>query len=215
LILESAMKATLFSLVFTANLAFGQYKMEPAGAPPAELPAPFTSIFQQQGYKVLSPSGSVFCEVWFRSAAPAPAKSSEEGAVFSTIPHGALLGVIRFPERGADRRGQMIKPGLYTLRYSLYPVNGDHQGVAPQRDFLVLAPIAEDQDPAATPAFDPLMNLGRKASGTPHPAVLELGKAEATTKFPALNQHGEQDWALDVKVGELPLSVVLIGRTEG
>ena len=54
--------------------------------------------------------------------------------------------MIRLPERGADRRGQTIKPGVYTLRYGNYPQNGDHQGVEPQRDFLVLSPVAEDKD---------------------------------------------------------------------
>ena len=28
------------------------------------------------------------------------------------------------------------------MRYSYYPMNGDHQGVAPQSDFAVLSPAA-------------------------------------------------------------------------
>ena len=57
-----------------------------------------------------------------------------------------MLGVARFPAKYKDRRGQTIKPGVYTMRYGLFPVNGDHQGVAPQRDFLIPSPAALDDD---------------------------------------------------------------------
>ena len=65
----------------------------------------------------------------------------------------SLLGVVRYPERFRDRRGQTIKPGVYTMRYSFYPMNGNHQGVALQRDFAILSPAASDTDAAAKPAF--------------------------------------------------------------
>ena len=122
--------------------------------------------------------------------------------------------MIRFPVAGSDRRGQTIKPGLYTLRYSRYPVDGNHQGVAPNRDFLILSPADIDKDPAATPAFDPLMDMSRKASGTPHPACLEMAPPASDAKFPGFAKQGDKDWVMDVKIGTLPLGVILIGKTE-
>jgi hypothetical protein len=201
------MKHFLVCLVVAATGAFGQYKTEPASAPPV-----FASEMQDQGAKVLDASGKPWAEVWFRKQAPSGPKNSEDAVTFPSIPHGALIGVIRFAGDGADRRGQVIKSGVYTLRYSLYPVDGAHQGVAPQRDFLVLVPAAEDKDPASTPAYDPLMDLSRKASGTPHPAVLEIYQPAAEAKFPSLEQAGE-DWAYNVKVGDVPMSLILIGKT--
>jgi hypothetical protein len=167
-------------------------------------------VLAKDGAKIMS-GGNVFCEIWFRATTP-PAGKVEESATLAIV-HGALLGVIRFPGAGSDRRGQPVKPGIYTLRYSTYPVNGDHQGVAPQRDFLVLSPIAIDTDLNATPGFEPLMDLSRKASGTPHPAVLGLWKAEPVSS-PSLKKEGDTDWVLQTKIGDTPVAVIVIGKTE-
>lgn len=188
--------------------------MESGGAPPSDLPPAFASTLSQQGYKVLAPGGAVYCEIWFRSALPQGGKSTEQSVSFPTVPHGALMGVIRFPAPAADRRGQALKAGTYTLRYSMYPVNGDHLGVAPQRDFLVLVPVADDKDPSATPAFDDLMAMSKKASGTPHPAVLSLETPASGSSVPSLTKEGEHDWSLAVKVGETPLALIVVGKAE-
>ena len=201
------MNKILVCLFVAATAAFGQYKMEPAAAPPV-----LASELQEQGARVLDSSGKPWAEVWFRKKALAGPKTSEDAVSFPAIPHGALLGVIRFAGQGADRRGQVLKAGVYTMRYSRYPVDGAHQGVAPQRDFLLLVPAAEDKDPASTPEYDPLVQMSLKASGTPHPAVLEIFPPAGDAKFPSLVQAGE-DWVYNVKVGDEPMSVVLIGKT--
>jgi len=126
-----------------------------------------------------------------------------------TISQGALLGALRFPGKGSDRRGQTIKPGAYTLRYSLQPVNGDHQGVAPQRDFLVLVPAADDTKPGDIPNIDDLMKMSRKASGTPHPAVLSMSSS-SNAAFPELKKEGDSDWALHAKIGDTAVAVIVI-----
>src|SRR5437660_7592184 len=129
------MLRSLFLLIMAAGAAFSQYKAQPAGTPPADLAPSVAATLQKEGSKVVAGSGTAFCEIWFRTTAPSGPKTSEDAVSLPTIPQGALLGALRFPGKGADRRGQGIKPGVYTLRYVLQPVNGDHQGVAPQRDF--------------------------------------------------------------------------------
>lgn len=124
------------------------------------------------------------------------------------IPMGAFLGVIRFDGRGADRRGQNLKPGVYILRYGLIPINGDHQGAAPQRDFMVMSLAAEDKDPNATPKFEDLTTASKKASGTPHPAVLSFWKADNDTA--GLTQQGD-DWVLQVKLGDTTIALIVLG----
>jgi len=207
----------LFLLPLAAALtlpaAFAQYKMETVAGAPADLPAAYAPLLQKDGYRVTGPNGP-WCEVWFRTALPAGPKSTEDAVAFPTIPQGSLLAVVRFPGPGADRRGQSIKPGLYTLRYSLYPVNGDHQGAAPQRDFGLLTPIAEDKDPNAAPGFDPLVAMSRKASGTPHPAVLSIEPPAGDAKVPGVAKEGEKDWTLSVKIGDTALSVIVVGKAE-
>jgi hypothetical protein len=199
-------------LVLSASWALAQYKMEPAGAPPTDLASAFSSAVQQQGVKILGAGDSVYCEVWFRTKLAAGPKSTDD-AVTLSIPQGALLGVIRFAGPAQDRRGQPLKAGTYTLRYSQYPVNGDHQGVAPQRDFALLVPASGDTDPSATPGFDALVALSVKASGTPHPAVLSIWSS-TSDKFPNFSKQNDHDWVLDTKVGDVPISIILAGKVE-
>jgi hypothetical protein len=208
------MKKGLLLFVLAATAAFGQYKMEPGGPPPSDLAPAFASTLEQQGFKILAPGGSVYCELWLSAKAPNGPKSTEEDVTLPTIPQGALLGVIKFDAQAQDRRGQPIKPGLYTMRYSLYPVNGNHQGVAPQRDFALLVPAADDKDPNTTPGFDALVAMSDKASHTPHPAVLSIWNS-ASDKFPNFAVQNDHDWVLDAKMGDLPISIILIGKFEG
>ncbi len=123
---------------------------------------------------------------------PSGPATGESSVTLPTIPPGALLGELRFPAKGSDRRGQDIAPGVYTLRYGNYPVNGNHQGVAPQRDFLVLVPAALDKSADPISDFDALMDLSRKASRTPHPAVLSFWKADSDQKQAGLEKQGRQ-----------------------
>src|SRR5262245_12740316 len=205
------MLKSLFALIMAAGAAFSQYKLEPAGPPPSDLPGSISATLQKDGAKVAG-SGSV-CEIWFVSTTPSGPKSTEEAVSLPTIPQGALLGVLRFPGRGSDRRGQTIKTGVYTLRYSLQPINGDHQGVAPQRDFLVMVPIADDTKPDAIANIEDLMKLSRKASGTPHPAILSMSSSSNST-FPDLKKEGESDWVLHAKIGDTAVAVIVVGKFE-
>ena len=183
--------------------------MEPAGAPPADLAPAFAGALQKDGIRILD-GKKVVMELWFVATAPSGAKSAEESVSWATVPNGSFLGVARFPERGNDRRGQTIKPGLYTMRFGLYPQNGDHQGVEPQRDFLVLSLAAEDKDPKTNPTFDALMEMSRKASGTPHPAVLSFWRVEGEFKPGVVAQ--ESDQVLNAKIGDVPVAVIVAGR---
>jgi hypothetical protein len=205
------MKYALLALT-CAYLAYGQeYKMEPVAAPPDGLPAPYASVVSPQGFRVAGPKGP-WCEVWFLKNIPSAAKSADAAIVFP-FGQGTLLGVIRFPSGGADRRGQQFKAGLYTMRYSNYPVDGAHQGVAPQRDFALLTPIANDADPAAMPDFAKLV-VASKTSGTAHPCVFSLEPPPGSA-FPAVVKDGDTDWVLEVKVGDQSIGLIVAGQAGG
>ena len=189
------------------SLAFAQYKAEPAGAPPSEVAPAIAQALQKSGTKITN-NGAAYCEIWFRTDNPAAAKSTEENVSLS-VAQGALLGVIKWDGKGSDRRGQTIKPGVYTLRYGIMPINGDHQGAAPQRDFLLMVPAADDKDLNSTPNFEATVAMSRKASGTPHPAVLSFWKADSAT--PGLSKQGDSDWVLQTKLGDTAIAVILAG----
>jgi hypothetical protein len=200
---------TLFLALLLAAAAFSQdYKVEPITSPAPELPA----AMEQQGYRVSSSAGP-WCEVWPASTIAVGSKPSDDAITFG-IPQGTLLGVLRFPGKGSDRRGQVIPAGVYTMRYSNFPVDGAHQGVAPQRDFALLTPIALDTDPAAKPEFAALVQMSIKASGTSHPAVFSMEQPPSGAAAGSIAKEGEHDWALTMKSGGLTFSVILVGRAE-
>ena len=168
------MKKTLLFLTCAFVALAQDYKLEPITAAPQGLPPAYAALIPAQGYRVTGPKGP-WCEVWFRKSIPAVTKPSDPAIVFP-FAQGTLLGVIRFPAEGSDRRGQTFKAGLYTMRYSNYPVDGAHQGVAPQRDFALLTPIANDTDPSAMPAFDKLVTASRTTGTAPLPAYFRWSR---------------------------------------
>ena len=207
------MRKFALTAVVVAASVFGQdYKMQAGGAPPDEAGA-LKSAVESKSIQIVDAAGKVNCQVWMR-ATPAPAgKSTEANITLPEIIPGTFMGIIQFPAASADRRGQPIKPGVYTMRYSNFPITGDHQGVAPQRDFFVLSRVSDDTDPAAVPKFGALMDMSRKASGTTHPLVMSVWKPD--TFAAGLTKEGEHDWVLQTKFGALAIAIILIGRGEG
>ena len=202
----------LIPFLLVATAAFGQYKTAPAGPPPSELNASIASALQKNGIKILNGDKPVV-EVWFRTTMPSGAKSSEDAITLPTVPHGSLLGAMRVDGAYADRRGNTVKPGVYTLRYSYFPQNGDHQGVAPQRDFLLIAKAADDKDVNATPDFKTLVDMSEKALGRPHPGVFSMRKVDSDFT-PGFAQVGDNDWVLQTKIGDTPVAISLVGKAE-
>ncbi len=206
---------TLLCAAFLSSVSlFAQYKVEPAAAMPEGVPSTLAGAIAKQGLKITAPDGKVLAQVWLRATPPPSTTENEDTVTWTGVAHGAFIGLIHFPEKHADRRGQPIAPGVYTMRLSFFPVNGDHQGVAPQRDFLLLSNASEDTDPAATPKFNALVEASKKVSKTPHPAVLSMWKVESDFKA-GFEKMGESDYVLQVKVGEQPIAIILIGKAEG
>jgi hypothetical protein len=211
---KAAATLMLCATMLASTLLASGYKAEAAGAPPSELAAPIAAELNPAGYKVVKPDGKVWCELWFRKSAPKGPESAESDMMWKTAPLGSLIGAIRFPEAGLDRRAQAIKPGVYTLRFQLFPINGDHQGVAPNRDFLLLTPAADDQSIEAVPKFDDLVKMSKKTSGTPHPAVLSMWLITDDPKPGTMMESGENEWALQAKIGETNIAVIVVGAAE-
>lgn len=180
-------------IALSATGASAQYKLASStAAPPSDLPAALQGAISSNAIEVSGASGP-YCEIWLAKSVPtAPTPDTSLGVNFGQIPQGALIAVVKFDIQGADYRNQPIKPGVYTLRFGLQPVNGDHQGVSPYRDFLLAAPASADTSTAPV-APDALYNLSRKASGTGHPSVWSLVPAdEAPATLPAIAHQQEE-----------------------
>lgn len=194
------------SVALCATAASAQYKLaSSAAAPPSDLPAAIQGAISSTAIQVSGANGP-YCEIWLAKSVPnAPTPDTSLGVNFGQIPQGTLMGVVKFDAPGADYRSQPIKPGVYTLRFALQPVNGDHQGVSPYRDFLLAVPASADTSTAAV-APDALYTLSKKASGTGHPSVWSLIPAdEAPATLPAI-VHQQEDSDQWVVFFQAPLS---------
>jgi len=201
----------------TSSASAQTYKAEGLNeAPPKELAAPIRAALSQTGIRVAGPSGPV-CDLWLGKAVPGKANSPQTlGVVFPQLAQGTLVGAIRFPNSIKDYRKQLIKAGVYTLRYALLPDNGNHMGVAPQRDFVLASPAAADQD-AATLTIDQTIALSRKATGSNHPSVWSLAPPEDHPKsLPSVFHLDEGDlWLVEFSVplsgSQVPIALVVVG----
>jgi hypothetical protein len=212
-------------LLPTGVLAQDSYKVEVLKeGPPASVAPAVKGELSAQGYRVVDGQGKAYAEFWLRKAIPASGKpAGGKGAIqFPVLAEGELLGVLRFVAEGHDYRDQSIAPGVYTLRYGLQPVNGDHLGVSTYRDYVLLVPAGKDTSVAAIPT-KPLQERSAESAGTTHPAVLMLLGAPADSKGdPSIvRDETKNTWgavvplSLSVK-GEpapvsLPVQLVVIG----
>ena len=150
--------------------------LEAADALPAELPPTLRAVLAQPGPPRSLRDGKVLAEIWLRSSAP-PTGGVNEGALgveYGALASSALVGVVRFHEAWIDYREIELPAGVYTMRYSVHPADGDHMGVSQYRDFLLLSPVADDPDPATEYEQEPLMALSERVSGKTHPAAMAL-----------------------------------------
>jgi hypothetical protein len=129
------------------------------------------------GYRLTLDDPKPCCELWLRKSVPAQTNKNSE-LVYPQFAESTLLGVIHFPQSAADFRGHPIPAGFYTLRYELLPDDGNHLGVAPNRDFVLLIPTQSDTDPNSRFKYQELVSMSAKTAGTKHPAPLNLTPAD-------------------------------------
>jgi hypothetical protein len=213
-----ALRWTLAAQLLWVAAALGQYKAEQVSTA-ADVPKTLQDLLDPQGTRVVDGQGTALCEIWLRKSLPAnPTPSNSSDILYGALAEGALVGVLHFPAEAADFREQAIKPGYYTLRYALIPQDGNHMGVNPYRDAIVLGPVAADTMPDAVLKFDDLVKLSRQASGTPHPALLVMGQASGDS-FPSVVKDDQGHWNLQVKLhgqsGDIPVAVTVVGKWEG
>jgi hypothetical protein len=136
---------------------------------------------------------------------------------WSGVPEGALVGALKIAAAMKDIRGRTIKPGTYLLRYAAQPQNGDHLGVSPHREFLVMTPAAADTAPAAG-GHEPTVELGAKTTGIAHPAILSLDPPVASEAPLSVVQTDAGHTAVVFEVptagATLRFGLILVGRIE-
>lgn len=165
------------ALLATGVEARQSYKAEALNeAPPEDLAAPIREALQDTGVRIVDDQGMPFADLWLRKEVAANGKPSPEpvgSIIYGFLEPGQLVGAIRLAAEIGDYRDQPILPGVYTLRYGLQPVNGDHLGVSTYRDYLLLS-LADEDAKLERVTEEDLEFLSTGASGTTHPAVFLL-----------------------------------------
>jgi len=167
------------------------------------------------GYKVSLESGAEVCQIWLRKGLASQPKTDVQGAIFTALGNSSLIGVITFPGKTTDYRGQTVKAGSYTLRYAVHPADGNHMGIAVDRDFLLMIPLSVDQDANAQIKFEDLVKMSAKTAGTNHPAGLNLISAEGQKSFPSAYQDDSNHTIFVAKLktagSEIPFALIVKG----
>jgi len=212
-------KFSVLFLVLWSSWSAAQAKLEKIPAlNDTSVPAAIRAALDAGGSRVVRPDGSVLCEIWLRKSLPVGRVAAAKGAAYPEMSESALLGVISFPNGGKDFRGQAIKPGRYTMRYELLPEDGNHLGVAPARDFVLLLEAGADRDPDAQYDFAQLVKLSAQAAGTNHPAAFVLLAPESgAVPRTYQNPDGFQVFAGTIKTDggkNVPIALVVKGQAE-
>ena len=93
-------------------------------------------------------------------------------------------------------------------------------GTSPTRDFFTLLPAAKDRAPA-TLDYKTLIGIAKQTTGTEHPAILSLQRAQDAGESPSIRHDADHDWTIvrftgHIKQGgatkDLPVELVVVGR---
>lgn len=173
--MRSAFVTLLLLLGSLSSALAGTAKLERIDRPTATpVPEPVWKVLDPQGYRVVLDDGSQLCDIWLRKDTPKSSKKESDSALYPQLASSTMVGLISFPKAVSDYKGDPVQPGFYSLRYQLLPSDGNHMGVAPNPDFLLVVPIASDPDPNAQFKFLELVNVSRKATASQHPGVFSL-----------------------------------------
>jgi hypothetical protein len=176
------------------------------------IPETIWKVLDPKGYRITSDDGSQICDLWLRRNTPQSRSKEPESALYPELAASTMVGAISFPKATTDYKGDAVLAGVYTLRYELLPADGNHLGVAPNPDFVLLIPASADPDPSAQFRAQELINLSRKATGSQHPAPLSLVQAGNSD----IAKDDQDHWIFSGKLGmadgsELSFGLVVKG----
>jgi hypothetical protein len=195
-------------------------KVEDA-APPKELSDAVRGLLDGKALSVSDGKGKLLCTVWPRKELPLKAVTdpTKVGPGYGGLEESVVLGAVRFPEEWRDYRKQRVKPGVYTMRLGIQPMDGDHMGTAPYNEFGLLVPAALDKTPDLLDA-EALHNLSSKAAPRKHPAMVLLFPNLKPADKPVVESKPQEHWVLSYRVpfagkgkGELGFSLVVVGHS--
>ncbi len=149
--------------------------------------------FAGQGVKVTRGSRTA-CELWLHKDLEVVADFKETADRIYPFQPGQLIGLVHYPRKNNEFREQEVQSGWYTLRFELQPVDGNHVGTSPTRDFLLLVKAENDQVGKKWETKE-LLAASAEVSGGTHPAMMCLQRTSNDDQGAMSLKHDEEkDW---------------------
>lgn len=191
--------------VSSRSSSAADYKSKPISqAAPESVAASVKAATLGNGIQISDEGGKPVLKIWLGSTVDASSKPDgpKGNVLFPFLSEGQFLGVVEVLTEIGDYRDQPIAPGVYTFRYGIQPINGDHLGASPYRDFGLFLPAAADANPAVL-TKKTLEKNSAEAAGTSHPAIMMFLAPPADAKSGQIVRDDENDRTSIV----LPLNV--------
>ena len=214
--------AALLLFPFQAAIA-QQYSVEQIGAASeAEgVSDEIAQLISEQGFRVKKGTKRTVCELWLRKDLPIKPDFETSPTLLYPFTEGQLVGLLHYPRRGSEFRDQQVSSGWYTLRFALQPVDGNHVGTSPTRDFVLLVDAASDEF-AENWDEKQLHEASAEVAGSSHPAMLCFQRPSDGTETEVIHNESTDWWVLHLiakcKAGDetkdLPIDLVVVGHAE-
>ncbi len=151
------------------------------------------------GYRITAGNGPV-CDFWMLKSVALKPGFKETFSIKYPFTPGQLIGALQVSKgiEFTDFRGQVVDPGVYTLRYGHQPEDGNHIGTADIVDFLMAVPAKLDTDPKTIKDLEKLMKTSGKSVGATHPAIFSLQTIDEKIEKTELSHDEDHDfWILN------------------
>ena len=190
--------------------------------PPKELAEPVRKLLDSKAMNVTDEKGKLLCTVWAVKTldSKATADQAKAGLKYTQIEETSIVGAVQFADTWADYRKQKVKPGVYTLRLAVQPMDGDHMGTAPYNEFALLCPADQDKQPGVL-EVEKLHQLSSKTTTRKHPSMMLLFPNRMPPDAPKVESKPKDHVVLSYRVpttaggqtAHLGFSLVVVGVT--
>lgn len=192
--------SALIAVMPVAKAADLSAKAIEKSSPPQELDESIRKLLQERSVQIVDGSKTVY-EFWFVREVPATAKPASAAKALDTLKQTTLLGAVAVSKSARDYRDDDVAAGIYTLRFSLQPQDGNHLGTAEFPYFAVLIPAKIDSKAGGIKDYKAMVKASSKETSTDHPVIFSLfPKSGSDAPAAKLNQPAPEHKSFSIRI---------------